>query len=101
MMQYATTNLLTVAYHQQGDEGIPVVLLLHGWPDDAITWQEVLPQIAADGYRVLVPYLRGFGETRFKKDNTPRTGNSGIHALDMIDLLDRMGIKKFSIVGHD
>ena len=101
MIHHASTDLLKVAYYEQGADNKPVVLLLHGWPDDATTWDAVMPQLANAGYRVIAPYLRGFGETAFKKDKTDRTGNSGIHAFDMIELMDSMDIKKFSVIGHD
>ena len=101
MIHYASTDLLKMAYHEQGAKDKPVVLLLHGWPDDATTWDAVMPQLMNAGYRVIAPYLRGFGDTAFKKERTPRTGNSGIHAFDIIELMDSLGIKKFSVVGHD
>ena len=101
MLYHADTELLNMAYHTQGADDKPVVLLLHGWPDDATTWEKVLPEIMAAGYRVIAPYLRGFGETTFKKKSTPRTGNSGIHAYDIIELMDTLGIKKASVIGHD
>ena len=84
-------------FNQQADRA---VLLLHGWPDDASTWDEVAPGIAAAGHRVIVPTLRGFGESRLV-DGAPRTANPGIHALDMIALLDPLGIDRVAIVGHD
>lgn len=88
MMHHAETELLNVAYLEQGAVNKPVVLLLHGWPDDASTWDGVMPQLANAGYHTIAPFLRGFGETKFKKKSTERTGNSGIHALDMIELMD-------------
>ena len=101
MIHYTSTDLLKVAYYQQGAENKPVVLLLHGWPDDATTWDAVMPQLMNAGYRVIVPYLRGFGETKFKKEKTARTGDSGIHAFDMIGLMDSLEVKKFTVIGHD
>ncbi|WP_254606561.1 alpha/beta fold hydrolase [Sphingomonas bacterium] len=77
------------------------MLLLHGWPDDASTWDDVAPSVAGAGYRVLVPTLRGFGATRFRNGASPRTGNSGIHAIDMMALMDALGIERFSVAGHD
>ena len=101
MIYHTSTRLLNIAYHQQGKTDAPVVLLLHGWPDDATTWNAVMPQLAEAGYRVVAPYLRGFGETFFLDKGTARTGNSGIHALDMIQLMDSLAIEQFSVVGHD
>ncbi|RYY29186.1 MAG: alpha/beta hydrolase [Sphingobacteriaceae bacterium] len=100
-MRYASTDLLNIAYLEQGADDRQVVLLLHGWPDDASTWNEVMPQLMAAGYRVIAPWLRGFGETSFNKENTPRTGNSGILALDAIALMDALNIEEFAVIGHD
>lgn len=77
------------------------VMLLHGWPDDASTWDQVAPVIGGAGFRVIVPTLRGFGHTSFRDAQAPRTGNSGIHAMDMIALLDALGIEKLAVIGHD
>ncbi len=82
------------------EEGQPL-LLIHGWPDDASTWDQVAPALAAEGFRVIVPTLRGFGATRFLNDDTSRTGNSAILAIDMIALLDALGIDRFMVAGHD
>ena len=92
---------LLVALEEQGPEDGEAVLLLHGWPDDASTWDGVAPVLAASGLRVLVPTLRGFGGTRFRDDAAPRLGNSGVHALDMIALADALGLERFAVVGHD
>ena len=89
---------LTVVFQDDGDG--PVVLLLHGWPDDASTWDAVAPQLRRAGFRTIVPTLRGFGGTRIH-DGVPRTGNSGIHALDQIALIDALGVDRFMVAGHD
>lgn len=96
----ATGDLDLVFSTSGAEDGAPV-LLLHGWPDDASTWDEVAPVIADAGHRVIVPTLRGFGETRFRDEDTPRTGNSAIHAMDMIALLDALAIERLAVVGHD
>ncbi len=101
MIYHASADLLNIAYREQGRDGRPVVLLLHGWPDDATTWDNVMPQLMAEGFRVIAPWLRGFGETTFHKKSTPRTGNSGILAMDAISLMDALNIKEFSVIGHD
>lgn len=101
MIRYASTDLLNIAYLEQGADDRPAVLLLHGWPDDATTWDDVMPKLMAAGYRVIAPWLRGFGNTTFHKDGTARTGNSGILTLDAIALMDKLGIKEFSVIGHD
>ena len=100
-MPSLSTDHLSIDYRDAGPRDAPVVLLLHGWPDDASTWDEVYPRLNAAGLRTIVPTLRGFGKTRFLDAETPRTGNSGIHALDMIALLDGLGIERFMVAGHD
>ncbi len=84
-----------------GPEAGRPLLLIHGWPDDASTWNQVAPALATAGFRVIVPTLRGFGATRFLNDDTPRTGNSAMLAIDMIALLDALGIDRFMVAGHD
>jgi len=82
------------------EQGQPL-LLIHGWPDDMSTWDQVAPALAAEGFRVIVPTLRGFGATRFLNDDAPRTGNSAMIAIDMIALMDALGIDRFFVAGHD
>ena len=82
------------------DHGQPL-LLIHGWPDDASTWDLIAPALAAEGFRVIVPTLRGFGRTSFVDPAAPRTGNSAMLAIDMIALLDALGIDCFMVAGHD
>jgi pimeloyl-ACP methyl ester carboxylesterase len=77
------------------------VLLLHGWPDDASTWDDVIALLPRDRYRLIAPTIRGFGESVFKRHDAPRTANSGILAMDAIALMDGLGIERFSAVGHD
>lgn len=95
------TEDLLLHYDEVGSSSGEAVLLVHGWPDDASTWAEVAPAIAGTGRRVIVPTLRGFGKTVFRSATTPRTGNSGIHAMDMIALLDALEIEKVVVIGHD
>ena len=92
---------LEVGYEAWGPEDAPVVLLLHGWPDDPSTWAEVGPAIAAANRRVLAPAWRGVGPTRFLDPATPRTGDSARLALDTIALADALGLERFAAVGHD
>jgi pimeloyl-ACP methyl ester carboxylesterase len=99
-MPIIETDTLEISYSDQGAPDGPVILLLHGWPDDASTWEAVLPVLHAGGFRTIVPTLRGFGDTRFKPD-ARRTGNSGILVLDAITLLDALGIGPFHAAGHD
>ena len=96
-----TTGDLAIAYEEDGPADAVPVLLLHGWPDDSSTWDGVRPGLVEAGLRAIVPMLRGFGGTRFLADAAPRTGNSGIHAMDAIALMDGLGIDRFMVVGHD
>lgn len=100
-MPTVQTPDLDLHYDDHAGAADRVVLLLHGWPDDASGWDGVVPHLIRAGHRVIVPTLRGFGETRFRDAATPRTANPGIHAMDMIALLDALGIERLAVVGHD
>lgn len=82
------------------DAGLPL-MLLHGWPDDASTWDAMLPALHQAGYRTLVPFLRGHGPTRFRDDSTMRSGEIVALTQDMFDLADALKLERFAIVGHD
>ena len=100
-MPMIRTGDLVFRVDETNPQSARTVLFVHGWPDDASTWDRVAPVIGDAGYRVIVPTLRGFGETRFLDANAPRTANSAVHAMDMIALLDVLGIEKVAVVGHD
>jgi pimeloyl-ACP methyl ester carboxylesterase len=100
-MQHAATGVLDVVYEAGGPADAPVVLLLHGWPDDARGWRGVLPQLDAAGFRTVAPCLRGFGPTRFRSLQTPRDGRGVALAHDAITLMDLLRITRFAVVGHD
>ncbi len=100
-METIRTRELEIGYRDEGPRDGPAVLLLHGWPDDASTWDEVAPTLHAGGLRTITPALRGFDPTRFLDRDAPRTGNTGILALDAIALLDGLGVDRFAIAGHD
>jgi pimeloyl-ACP methyl ester carboxylesterase len=100
-MAEITTPDLEIAYSDSGPKDGLAVLLLHGWPDDASTWDQVAPPLNAAGLRTIVPTLRGFGQTRFRVPGTPRTGDSGILAMDAVALMDALGIERFFVAGHD
>ena len=92
---------LDIVFDDQGPRDGAVLLLLHGWPDDATTWTEVASRLNDAGFRTIIPTLRGFGHSRFTHATALRTGNSGVLSLDAIALLDAIGIERFSVAGHD
>jgi len=100
-LRQVDAGLLNVGYAEAGPgDGRPVVLL-HGWPYDIHSFVEVAPLLAAAGYRVVVPYLRGFGTTRFRSDDTVRNGEQAALALDVIALLDALEIERAILAGFD
>jgi pimeloyl-ACP methyl ester carboxylesterase len=94
-------GLLRVGYADIGPADGRVAVLLHGWPYDIHSYVDVAPLLAAAGYRVVVPYLRGFGTTRFLSDATMRNGEQAVLALDVIALLDALGIERAVLAGFD
>jgi pimeloyl-ACP methyl ester carboxylesterase len=95
------TRALRVACELAGPEDGPTVVLLHGWPDDARTWDRILPSLHAAGWRTVVPFLRGFGPTRFRDPATIRSGQLSALGQDLIDLADSLTLSPFVVVGHD
>lgn len=95
------TGLLDVGYAEVGPADGPVVLLVHGWPYDIHSYVDVAPILADAGYRVLIPYLRGYGTTRFLSDETPRNGQQAALAADMIAFMDALGVEKAILGGYD
>jgi pimeloyl-ACP methyl ester carboxylesterase len=94
-------GMLNVAYVDSGPADGPVVLLLHGWPYDIHSYTDVAEILAAKGYRVIVPFVRGCGTTRFLSGETVRNGQPAAIAQDVIDLMDALKIKKAVIGGFD
>ena len=94
-------GLLNVGYVEAGPADGPAVVLLHGWPYDIHCYADVTPLLASAGYRVIVPYLRGYGTTRFLSDETFRNGQQSAVALDIIKLMDALKIEKAIIGGFD
>jgi pimeloyl-ACP methyl ester carboxylesterase len=92
---------LRVAYAEAGPSDGPAVLLLHGWPYDIHSYVEVMPLLAASGYRSIVPYLRGYGATRFLSNETARNGQQSVLAHDAIALLDALQIEQAIVAGFD
>src|SRR5258708_1286955 len=100
-MKTARTAVLDIAYEESGPmDGRPVILL-HGFPDDIHAYDDVAPPLAAAGWRVIVPYLRGYGPTRFRDPATPRSGQQGALGKDLLDLLDSLAIGKVWLAGYD
>jgi len=92
---------LNVGYAEAGPAGGSPVLLLHGWPYDIHSFVDVAPLLASADYRVIVPYLRGYGTTRFHSSDTPRNGQQSVVAVDAIHLLDALKIKQATVGGFD
>src|SRR6476661_7199287 len=94
-------GVLNVGYAEAGPASGPRVILLHGWPYDIHTYVDVAPLLVSAGYRVIVPFLRGYGTTRFLSDATPRNGQPSAIAADMLALMDSLKIEKATIAGFD
>ena len=94
-------GVLNVGYAEAGPANGPAVVLLHGWPYDIHCYASVAPLLAARGYRVIVPYVRGYGTTRFLSDDTVRNAEQAVIAVDAIALMDALGIQKAIIGGCD
>jgi pimeloyl-ACP methyl ester carboxylesterase len=100
-LKQVDAGLLSVGYAEAGSKEGPAVLLLHGWPYDIHSFLDVTPALAAAGYRVIVPYLRGYGSTRFLSGETFRNGQPSVVALDIIHLMDALKIEKATLAGFD
>ena len=100
-LKHIDAGVLNIAYAEAGPaDGAPVILL-HGWPYDIHSFEEVVPLLASAGYRVLVPYLRGYGPTRFLSDTAFRNGQPSALAVDVIDYMDALKVEKAVIAGFD
>ncbi|MGF7146657.1 pimeloyl-ACP methyl ester carboxylesterase [Sphingomonas zeicaulis] len=100
-LRHVRTDLLDIAYLDMGPPKGRPVLLFHGWPYDVHTYADAAPILAAAGYRVIVPHLRGYGPTRFLSDTTPRNGQQAALAQDALDLIDALGLEKPIVGGCD
>ena len=100
-LETATTDLLSIAYETTGDPAGPAVVLLHGFPYDIRAYDDVAATVGASGARVVVPYLRGFGPTRFRDASTMRSGQQAALGQDLIDLLDALRIDEAVVAGYD
>jgi pimeloyl-ACP methyl ester carboxylesterase len=95
------TPVLSIGYQESGNSnGFPVILL-HGFPDDVHAWDEVTPPLVKAGHRVLVPYLRGFGPTRFRDSAAPRMAEQAAIGQDVIDFADALKLQRFALAGFD
>ena len=94
-------GVLNVGYAEAGPSDGAAVILLHGWPYDIHTYVDVAPLLASKGFRVIVPYLRGYGTTRFLSSDTPRNGQQSVIAVDIIALMDALKIERAIIGGCD
>lgn len=100
-MPVALTPHLALAYEERNASSQDVVVLVHGFPDDVRTWDALLACEPFARARTIVPYVRGFGATRFRDDAAPREAHASVLARDILDLLDALGIARCTLVGHD
>lgn len=100
-MKHIRAGVLEIAYLESGPAGGPPVFLMHGFPYDVHAYAEVAPVLAAAGCRVIVPYLRGFGATRFLSAETPRSGEQAALGADLLALMDALGIARAVLAGYD
>ena len=101
MAKSIRTKVLDIAYHESGPTVGPPVILLHGWPSDPHDWDDVASTLTVNGCRVLVPWLRGFGPTRFLDTATPRSGQQAALGADVRDFMDALGIGQAVLAGYD
>ena len=99
-LRFIRAGVLDIAYHDSGAAG-PAVVLLHGFPYDVHAFVEVAPALASLGFRVIVPYLRGYGPTRFADAQTPRSGEQAALGADVIALLDALSLPRTLLAGYD
>jgi pimeloyl-ACP methyl ester carboxylesterase len=100
-MKRLRTATLEIAYEESGPVTGRPVILLHGFPDDVHAYDGVAPSLAARGARVLVPYLRGYGPTRFLDAGTPRSGQQAALGRDLADFMDALGLERAVLAGYD
>ncbi|MBI4780772.1 MAG: alpha/beta hydrolase [Oscillatoriophycideae cyanobacterium NC_groundwater_1537_Pr4_S-0.65um_50_18] len=100
-LQQIDAGVLNVGYAEAGSANSRPVILLHGWPYDIHSYVDVAPLLASAGYRVIIPYLRGYGTTRFLASETFRNGQQSAIALDIIALMDALGIEQAILAGYD
>lgn len=95
------TPVLNIGYEESGNaSGFPIILL-HGFPYDIRSWDQVVPLLTVSGYRVLVPYLRGYGSTSFRDPDAPRMAEQAAIAQDVVDFAEALGVSKYALAGFD
>src|SRR6201984_2709435 len=100
-LKQTNAGVLNNGYIEAGPADGPAVILLHGWPYDIHSFAEVTATLASAGYRVILPFVRGYGTTRFLSDDTLRNGQQAALAVDVIALMDALGIEKAILAGFD
>jgi len=100
-LRHVDAGVLNIAYYEEGPADGPVVVLLHGFPYDIHSYVDVAPLLAAKGCRAIVPYLRGYGPTRFLDKATPRSGEQAAIGADLLALMDALGIRRAVLAGYD
>ncbi|RYZ06067.1 MAG: alpha/beta hydrolase [Comamonadaceae bacterium] len=100
-LRRVTAGVLDVAYHEAGPQDGPAVFLMHGFPYDIHAYAEVAPRLAAAGCRVMVPYLRGYGDTSFRDAATPRSGEQAALGADLLALMDAVQAPRAVLAGYD
>ncbi|HJS86822.1 MAG TPA: alpha/beta hydrolase [Acetobacteraceae bacterium] len=101
MHRTVCTPTLEIAYEAYGPDAGPALILLHGFPDDPRAWDDVAPPLAQAGWRVLVPWLRGYGPTRFLREDTPRSGQQAALGADLLGFMDGLGVPRAMLAGYD
>jgi pimeloyl-ACP methyl ester carboxylesterase len=94
-------GVLNVGYAEDGPSNGPVIILIHGWPYDIYSFADVSPLLVAKGYRIIIPFVRGYGSTRFLSAETKRNGQQSVVAVDVIALMDALKIQKAILAGFD
>jgi pimeloyl-ACP methyl ester carboxylesterase len=100
-LRHVDAGVLNIAYYQAGPADGPAVMLMHGFPYDIHAYVDVAPQLAAQGCHVIVPYLRGYGPTKFRDRTTPRSGEQAALGADLMAVMDALGIKRAVFAGYD
>ena len=100
-LRHVDAGVLSIAYYEEGPADGPAVMLLHGFPYDIHSFVDVAPMLAAQGCRAIVPYLRGYGPTRFRDQATPRSGEQAAIGADLIALMDALAVKRAVFAGYD